>query len=331
MPSPTKQQYHVDAMLTNISIAYIQRTETFVADKVFPVVPVRKQSDRYFLYKKEDWFRDEAEERRRAAESAGGGYEIDNTPDYACKLYAYHKDVTNEDRVNSDVPLNPDRDATLWLTQKLLLKREITWATKYFAADLWANEYVGAASDPGDGEVLQWDVATSDPIGDVADAQIAIQSTTGFRPMTLLLGAHVYKVLRNHDDIIERIKYSGSPGNPAVTNTRALATVFDVDKVVVAHAVKNVAAKGATEDTDFILGKHALLVYSAPQPAIMQPSAGYIFAWSGLLGAGAYGMRVSRIPAPLLGQGTERIEGEMAFDCKLVADDMGSFFNGIVT
>jgi len=33
---------------------------------------------------------------------------------------------------------------------------------------------------------------------------------------------------------------------------------------------------------------------------------------------------------PWLGKGTKRIEGEMAFDLKLVAADLGSFFNGIV-
>jgi hypothetical protein len=34
---------------------------------------------------------------------------------------------------------------------------------------------------------------------------------------------------------------------------------------------------------------------------------------------------------PWLGFGTERIEGEMAFDCKLVAADLGFFFNGAVS
>lgn len=60
------------------------------------------------------------------------------------------------------------------------------------------------------------------------------------------------------------------------------------------------------------------------------PSAGYIFSWAGLLGAGAYGNRIMRIPVPLLGAGTERVEGEMAFDQKIVAADLGVFFAGAV-
>ena len=42
------------------------------------------------------------------------------------------------------------------------------------------------------------------------------------------------------------------------------------------------------------------------------------------------GNRVSRIPMPWLGEGTERIEGEMAFDMKVIASDLGCFFKDIV-
>ncbi len=47
--SPTPQGVHRDAILTNISIAYIQSHANFISDKVFPIVPVQKQSDRYYV------------------------------------------------------------------------------------------------------------------------------------------------------------------------------------------------------------------------------------------------------------------------------------------
>jgi hypothetical protein len=326
MPNPTYGNIHVDGPLTNISVAYIQQSSAFVADKVFPIVPVKKQSDRYFVYLKEDWFRDEAVERVMGAESAGGGYEIDNTPTYFCKIYAYHKDVTAADRANSDEPLQPDEDAAQFVTQKFLLKREVDWATRFFATGIWNTEYTGAAATAGT-NLKYWSTSGSTPITDVATAQLAIQSVTGYKPNVMVLGPHVYKDLRNHADILERIKYTQGPAIPTPT---LLAQLFDVDKVVVAGAVKNSAAKGATEDTDFILGKHALLAYAAPQPGIKQPTAGYIFAWTGLEGAGAYGNRLYRIPMDHLGLGTTRIEGEMSFDCEVVASTLGVFFNGIV-
>jgi hypothetical protein len=72
MPQPTQNQVHVDAILTNISVAYFQQNQNFIATRVFPVVPVSKQSDKFFTYTKNDWFRDEAQRRADATESAGG-------------------------------------------------------------------------------------------------------------------------------------------------------------------------------------------------------------------------------------------------------------------
>jgi len=328
MPNPTRQNIHVNRPLTNISVAYMQKAESFVAGQVFPIVPVQKQSDRYFVYLKEDWFRDEAMKRVQGAESAGGGYEIDNTPTYFCETWAYHKDVTAADRANSDKPLTPDRDATQFISQKLLVRKEVEWMSRFFATSLWTTEYTGVTATPTGTQRLHWNDASSTPVEDVADAQIAIQAVTGYKPNVLTLGPYVYKDLRNHGDIIDRIKYSGMI--PAMANQNSMAALFDVDKVIVAEGVTNSAAKGATEDTDFIAGKHALLSYSPNSPGLKQPTAGYTFSWTGLLGAGAFGNRMNTIDMPWLGLGTRRIEGEMSFDFKLVAADLGAFFNGIV-
>jgi hypothetical protein len=65
-------------------------------------------------------------------------------------------------------------------------------------------------------------------------------------------------------------------------------------------------------------------------PSLQTPSAGYIFAWVGLEGSGAYANRMVRIPTPLRGIGAERIEGEMAYDQRQIAKDMGIFFKNIV-
>jgi len=326
MPNPTYANIHVDGPLTNISVAYIQETSAFVADKVFPIIPVKKQSDRYFVYLKEDWFRDEAVERVPDTESAGGGYEIDNTPSYFAKIYAYHKTVTEADRANSDDPLRPDEDASQFVTQKLLLRREVDFVSRFFATGLWTTEYTGAAATSGT-DKKYWSSSGSAPITDIGRAKLAVANVTGFMPNILLLGAEVFFELCNHADVLDRIKYTQGP---AIATETLLAQLFGLSKVVVGNAVKNASAKGATEDTDFILGKNALLCYAAPSPGIKQPSAGYIFAWTGLEGAGAYGNRIYKIPTPLNGLGTERVEGEMAFDCELVSADLGVFFNGIV-
>lgn len=322
---PNRLQAHIDTALTNMSVAFIQDASTFIADKVFPMVPVQKQSDRYFVYKKEDWFRDEAKERGRATESAGSDYNIDNTPTYFATTYAFHKDVTEEDRANCDTPLNADIDAEQFVTQKMLIKRETLFVNKFFKTGVWSHETAGVASDT-DVTKIKWNLAASDPIKAVQNAQTSIQEDTGYKPNVLLLSPYAYNALRNHDAILDRIRFT----QRGVVGLDLLATLFEVDKVLVASAVVNRAKEKATEDTSFIFGKHALLVYSAPRPALKTPSAGYIFGWTGLLGSGAYGNRIVRLPMDQLGLGTERIEGEMAFDQKVVSKELGYMFKDIV-
>jgi hypothetical protein len=326
MPQPSSQQTHVDAMLTNISVAYMQSEDAFIADKVFPKVPVQKQSARYFKYLKEDWFRDEAELRAPATESAGGGYEIDNTPNYYCNVYAYHKNLDDQTRNNTDSPLDADRSATEFVSSKLLLRRELAFMNTYFKTGIWGTEVAGVAATPTAGQTLQWDQTGADPIGDVADACIAMVAATGKRPNVLTLGPQVYNALKQSPAILERIKYT----QRGIITTDILAAMFDVPKVVVAWGIQNTAAKGKTATMGFIYGKHALLSYAAPSPGLQEASAGYIFTWTGYAGAGAYGNAVYNIPTPLLGRNSIRIEGEMAFDMKVVASDLGYFFNGIV-
>jgi len=323
---PTRQQIHIDRALTNLSVAYMQDASNFIADKVFPIVPVQKQSDLYFIYSRADFNRDEAAERAGGTESAGGEYNIENSLPYYCRKWAFHKDVTEEERVNADTPLQPNNDATDFVTQKMLIRRESDWASKYFVDDVWATEYQGVAATPGAGETLQFDVSTSDPITLITEAGITMASVTGFRPNTLVLSPFVFNALKNHADILDRIKYT----QKGIVTTDLLATLFEVERVFIAWSVKNSGVKGAAESSAFIMGKHALLCYVNPRPALKAPSAGYIFAWTGLMGAGAYGNRIVRIPMPWLGMDTERIEGEMAFDTKVIATDLGVFFKDIV-
>lgn len=323
---PTRQQVHIDRALTNFSVAYMQGAEVFISAKVFPIVPVQKQSDVYFTYKKEDFFRDDAQVRAKGTESAGGDYDIDQAPPYFCKKYAYHEDINEEDVVNADSPLRPRQDATDNVTHKLLLRREIEWASTYFQPGAWGRDISGVDASPGADSVIKFDKTTSDPIKVIKNEAIKMVENTGKKPNTLVLSPYVYNALIEHEDIIDRIKYS----QKGIATKDLLAQLFEVQNIYVPWAIKNTAIKGKDAAMEFIMGKHALLCYTERTPGIKKASAGYIFAWRGLKGAGAYGNRVVRIPMPWLGMDTERVEGEMAFDAKIIAKDLGTFFKDIV-
>lgn len=323
---PTMQNAHIDRALTNISVSYLQDASAFIADKVFPIVPVKRQSDVFYTYSKADFMRDEAQVRGAATESAGGDYGVEAAEPYYCRKHAFHKDVTPEERANYDEPLDADKDATDFVSQKMLIRREMQWASKFFAPGVWGTEIEGVAADPAEGQAIHWDAATSNPIKDITDAAVKMASETGYKPNTLVLSPFAFNALKNHEDILDRIKYT----QKGIVTADLLATLFEVEHVYVAWAVVNSAAKGAEANINFIMGKNALLCYSNPRPALRKPSAGYIFAWTGLEGSGAYGNRIVRLPMDILGLGTERIEGEIAFDAKQICEDLGVFFKDIV-
>lgn len=324
---PTRQQIHIDRALTNISVAYMQDANNFIADKVFPTIPVQKQSDLYFSYSRADFLRDEAQERAVGTESVGGTYDVSLSEPYFCRVYAFHKDVNEQERVNADDPLSPDRDSTEFVSNKLLIRRERIWAENFFKASVWGRDVAGVAATPTGAQVLKWDLASSDPVAVIKNEATKMSETTGYKPNTLVISPYVKDALLEHPDVIDRIKYT----QKGIASIDLLAQLFEVDNIFVAQAISNTAAKGATEATGFVMGKHALLCYSEKKPGLKKPSAGYIFAWKGLKGAGAFGNRVVRIPMPWLGMDTERIEGEMAFDMKKVAADLGVFFKDIVS
>lgn len=323
---PNMQKAHVDRALTNISVSYLQDASAFIADKVFPIVPVKRQSDIFYTYSKADFMRDEAQVRGAASESAGGDYGVEASDPYYCRKHAFHKDVTPEERVNYDEPLDADKDATDFVTQKMLIRREMQWSSNYFKAGVWGTDISGVDASPADDQTIKWDLPTSNPIKDITEAAVRMASETGYKPNTLVLSPYAFNALKNHEDILERIKYT----QKGIVTTDLLATLFEVEHVYVAWSVVNSADKGANASVDFIMGKHALLCYSNPRPALRKPSAGYIFAWTGLEGSGAFGNRIVRLPMDLLGLGVERIEGEIAFDAKKICADLGIFFSGIV-
>lgn len=326
---PTRQQIHIDKPLTNLSVAYMQDASNFIADKVFPIIPVQKQSDTYFIYNRDDFFRDEAQERAKGTESAGGDYDVDQAPPYYAKKWAFHMDVTEEDRVNADDPLKPNQDATEFVSQKLLLRRENIWAQKFFSANVWGTEVQGVDASPTADQILQFDNAASDPISVFTSKGIGMAEHTGYRANTLVLSPYVFNALKNHPDILDRIKYT----QKGIVTTDLLATLFEVENVYVPWAVQNTQVKGRGDGNtplSFVMGKHALMMYVEKNPGLKKPSAGYTFAWTGLKGSGAFGNRVVRIPMPWLGMDTERIEGEMAFDMKTIGADLGIFMKDVV-
>lgn len=320
MPQPTGSELYVSRPLTNISVAYMNQTDEFVADKVFPSIPVDHQYGMYYKYNKGEWFRTVAQKRAPRTESAGTGWTV-TTDTYAADVFALHADIADQDRANQDTPIiDLDRDATVFVTRDILLRRELDWITEYFGTGKWGNtDQTGGAAD-GANAFIQWDRASSTPIEDIEVERLKMSRSTGLKPNTLVLGPEVESALKNHAEIMDRIKYT----ERGIITRELMAALFDVDNVYVPVVVQNTAKEGAADSMNFVHGKSALLLHVAKRPGKLTPSAGYVFEWAGYIGQNNRGVATSKFRMQELR--ADRVEVESAYDFKLVSSDLGTFF-----
>lgn len=307
MSLPTVNDVHVDAVLTEIATAYANAG--YISRDIFPMVRVAKQSDKYFTFTKDFWFRDEAELRAPGQDVARGGYAI-STSSYFADQFAFEKLIPDELRLNADNPLNPDREATLFVTDKLRLREEIAFATDFFKTGVWGTDKTLSGTS-------QWsDFANSDPVDDVETAKSTIAQNTGLNPNFMVMGRQVWDKLRNHPDILERIKYV----QRGINTTDILAAVFGVDRILIGNSVKNTAKEGATASMAFVWGKNVLIAYVPPAAGVMVPSAGYTFIWED--------MRIERYREEKIR--SDVVRGLFSFDQVAVGTDLGYFISSAV-
>jgi hypothetical protein len=330
---PEGRSLYISQPLTNISTAYGQGGR-WIADQVFPTVPVARQGDMYWKYPKSDWMRTIAGVRAPATESPGGGWEME-TDTYFAHVYAVHKDVDDQTRVNAaGGGFNLDQDGARWVTEQLLIKRDRLFVDSFLRTGVWTGgtgigggangaDLTGGAA-AGSNTFVQFDRAGSDPIGVINTQLLGMARRTGRRPNVLVMGPDVWNALTQNASILSRIQYS----ERGIITEDLLRALFNVDRVVVTWTIENTAPRGAADSIDFMNSKSMLLVYAPPNAGLQTVSGGYIFTWSGLLGAGAFGTRVRRFRMEEIQ--SDRIEGEMAFDMKVVAPDVGVFFSAAV-
>jgi hypothetical protein len=263
MANPTNRDVHLDAILSNVSIKYANGLA--IADQVFPRVKVLKESDKYFTYTRD--FRIPRTYRAIGSESNAIDWNI-STDSYFCEEYALHDDVFDRIRKNADTPLNLDVDTTETITDALIRDREKRVADIAFSTGSITTNSALTGSD-------QWsDYAGSDPLGDLETAMLAVKQASGRVPNTVVLGEQVMSKLRNHPDLLERIKYT----QKGVVTADLLASLLPGNpRVLVGDLMYDSSQEGDSESLGYIWGKKALVAYVEASPGLRKMSLGYQF------------------------------------------------------
>ena len=261
--APDITDVHVDSILSGVSVKYTN--EAYIADQVMPVVPVKKESDKYYKYTR-NW---KLPQSKRAAGAEANEVEWNVTTDtYSCEEYALKDLIPDRVRDNADNPLSLDVDSTENLTDLIQLGREKRIADIVFAAGSF-----GAQTSALSG-TNQWnDYAGSDPIGDVRTAKSVVHAASGKMPNVMVIGYQAYLKLLDHPDILERIKYT----QKGIITADLIAQVFEVDKLLVGKALYDSTIEGVAESLGYVWGKKVALLYSEPSPGLKKVSFGYQF------------------------------------------------------
>jgi hypothetical protein len=342
MPEPTPNQLGwADNRLTNIALDYAAGQITrgnYIASEVFPVVPVDLPNGKYPVWPRSYFLRDEVAVRPLGGPPRKVTYRM-STDSYSADEEALQADLDPRERASYVGPPSgsPEAAKVRQLQLQHLIHRDVRWAAKYMKTGVWGQDLTGVASGPGANQFLQWDNANSDPIGLVDSALDIVGDKVGgtWRPNVLVLGNIAYRYLKNHAGLLARLGVN----NLRQINKQTLATLLELDKVLVPQGIKNtgpeketVAATESAAVYSRIVGpKDALLVYAANSPSMDEPSGGYTFAWTGLLGAQAFDPTAAVFRGVYTdGSRSQWFQVAVAYDFKVVAPELGVYFSGAV-
>ncbi|KKM05479.1 hypothetical protein LCGC14_1753720 [marine sediment metagenome] len=217
---------HLDTALTNVSVRY--RNSEFMADLVFPEVPVDKQSNKYPVYGR-DIMRPVDDLRRPGAVSNEIDWDLSHSP-YYCDGHALNMSIPDEWRGNADQGLNLDVDTTEELTEKIDLNREV---------NLVAALVAGATTV--DLTAIKWDNDSNDPLAKIDEQKEAIAKKIGKMPNVLALSQPVFRGIKHNAKVTGLLTGAVNLSSANVTAGQ-LAEHLELDEVIVAKGVKVTSA-----------------------------------------------------------------------------------------
>jgi hypothetical protein len=270
---------HYDRTLTEFAVSYLQRGG-YVANLAAPPIPVARQSDRYQIYNRNDFSRDEFKPRAPGtpAEILDARMSSDT---YFCQVYAGKTQIIWRERDNSDDPASYEQAKTELVMRGAAIKRERLFLA---AADLntsWdsTNRMTGHASSNASLNFIQFDATGGDPIASIQRAHTLVrQGTNGAVANTLVVGPVIHAHFMTNSAILERVKYSGGPSNPALITPQMLAAVFGVEQYLVPFSVYASNTENATAVYADVMSDNMVLMYQ--DRAKFSPTAIRQMAWS---------------------------------------------------
>lgn len=332
--SIAKGKFRNHAVLSNMALNYFQSASNYFARSIFPICPVRQSTGSYYVFELEDLLRD-GWQRKPAYGKVNPTAIGEHTETYAVDVYQMIMGIdeireTDVERRDGPAFANDTRvKHTKTIAEQANIHLDVMFANTFFHEGAWEDVREGVDSTtPTDDQFIKFSNDNSDPVDYVAGLKLEMLEKTGREPNRLAMGPEVFKKLRKHPAILDRVKYGGSTPNPAKVTQNVLAQLFEMDNISVMKSIHNKAKQGKEADVGFIADPTAMLLAYAPDsPSVNEPSAGYILTWD-MLGNGQT-MPISHFDGEP-GTHSEFVEGLMGYSMKKTADDLAIFLKNVV-
>lgn len=257
---PLRSTQHVDTLLSNISILY--KNAEYIADKIFPEVPVKKTSDLYRIYTRN--FRIPETKRANKAVSREFSFEV-TTSSYVLERHSLKDFVSDTDAENYDIA-DLRADTTQQLTDAILRRREKAVADIFTTTNWSLNVSLAATA------AFNQNTTVSNPIPIFDTAASTIINNSGYKPNFGVLPRDAFVACKNHVSVLDRTKYTSKELTPVM-----LAALFDLPELMIANGAYDTAAEGLASSITNFWGNVAFVGYKPSRPSPLEPSCGYIF------------------------------------------------------
>lgn len=259
---------HIDVPLGQIaSMAFSTGEEEFIADRLFPAVPVSKESDKYYIIEKGAFLQVPRTLRSRGTRANRVRFQT-SSESYFANNYALASDLPIEDTSNADTAIQLRENTVKLIVSNLRRDQEVRVAN-----------LVTSLTNLGSGTTLSgnnlWSNAASDPIADVTTGHAFIENNTGLMANTMVIDKDTLWIVRRHPMLLDMFKYTGG----GMLKDQELREVFKVSNILVARGIKENALEGGTSSITTIWGNNVLLAHVGPMTGMQSQTFGARFQW----------------------------------------------------
>jgi hypothetical protein len=302
--------FPINPVLTAVALAYRNPDIALIADQVLPLTPTA-QEFKWLKYDLASGYT--VPDTKVGRKSSPTEVEFNATEQIdKCVDYGLDDFIPNEDIDADNQGVDPRGTATGYLTNLIMLAREIRVANAVFNA----SNYTNTATLSGTGQYS--DTANSDPVADISDKlDIPI-----YRPNIAVFGQASWTKTRRHPKLVQAIK--GTAQGAGMVSRQEFADFFELQEVYVGAGFVNTAKRGQTVANSRVWGKHIAFLYrdraAGPQAGV---TYGFTAQWGGRIAGNLTEQKRGLTGGEIIRVG-ERVKEVIA------APDMGYFIQNAV-